>query len=74
MPTVLPILHSPAAAELSNSFGDTLSQISPALGEAFKAGADPIQTALEGLAASQQDKVGQYFRSQRFRAVSERVH
>jgi hypothetical protein len=58
------------AAELSNNFGDTLSKLSPSLGAAFKAGADPIEAALEGLAASQQDDVARYFRSQRFRAVS----
>jgi hypothetical protein len=63
-----------AAADLSSNFGDTLSRLSPSLGAAFKSGADPIEAALEGLAASQQDQVTRYFRSQRFRAVSVYLH
>ncbi|WIA10944.1 hypothetical protein OEZ85_011107 [Tetradesmus obliquus] len=58
-----------SAADLSNNFGDTLAKINPALGAAFKAGADPIEAALEGLAASTQDDVSRYFKSQRFRAA-----
>lgn len=70
MNIVLALTTLTHTADLSNNFGDTLAKINPALGAAFKAGADPIEAALEGLAASTQDDVSRYFKSQRFRAVS----